>query len=150
MTCGTADNSGEKLRSLLTLCSPTSVPDVTGNTDDVATGTNFSVGNPRFNSAANEAPSSFRRFGAGAGGSDGSVDGSDGKFLGLQVWSLAGCAPFAGADIGFPVLARGKMILGKNEDYHGDGGARRINPGGRQTAYCISRRFRCLALHGGC
>jgi len=86
MTCGTADNSGERLRSLLTLYSPTSVSDGTGDADDVTTG---SVGNLRFISAANGAPSSFRRFGAGAGagagGSDGSTDGADGKFLDLQV-----------------------------------------------------------------
>jgi len=82
MTCGTADNSGEGLRSRLILCSPTSVSGGTGDAGDLTAETIFSVGNPRFISA-NGAPSRFRRF--GAGGSDGSTDGSDGKFLGLQV-----------------------------------------------------------------
>jgi hypothetical protein len=85
MTCGTADNSGERLRSLLILCSPTSVSDGTGEADDVTTGTVFSVGDLRFISAANGAPSSFRRFGAGAGGSVGGADGAGANFLGLQV-----------------------------------------------------------------
>ena len=110
MTCGTADNSGERLRSLLILC--TGVSDATGSADDVpAAETIFSLGDSRLISA-NGAPSRFRRF--RARGSDGGTDdGADGKFLGLQVWSLADCAALAGVDVVFLALARGEMILGK-------------------------------------
>ncbi len=82
MSCGSADNSGEMLRSLLTLCSLTSVSDDTGDTDDVEAKTIFSVGHPRFISA-NGAASSFRRF--EAGGSDGRAGGAGGGFLDLRV-----------------------------------------------------------------
>src|SRR6267142_4264125 len=82
MSCGTADKSGEMLRSLLILCSPTSVSDDTGDTDDVKVETIFSVGHPRFISAK-EAPSSFRCF--GAGGSGAGTNGADGRFLCIRV-----------------------------------------------------------------
>jgi hypothetical protein len=78
MSCGTVDNTGEVLRSRLIFSSPTSVLDDIGDTDDV----NFSVGHRRFISAK-ETSSNLRRF--GVGGSDGGIDGADGRFLGLQV-----------------------------------------------------------------
>ena len=115
MTCGTSDNSGETLRSLLILCE--SVSDATGNADDgpAAAETIFSLGGDSRLISANGAPSRFRRFGArrSDGGTD---DGADGKFLGLHVWSLAGCAALAGVDVVFLALARGEMIQGKKQN----------------------------------
>jgi hypothetical protein len=103
MSCGGSERSGEMLRSLLILCSPTSVSDDTGDTEDVKVEASFSVGHPCFVSATGE-PSSFRRF--GAGDSDGNADGADGIFLGFLERLLGGWAAFAGVDIGFPVVAR--------------------------------------------
>ncbi len=62
MSCGSVeDNPGEILRSFLTLCSPTSVSDDTGDTDVVEAETIFPVRDSPSVSATG-GHSSFRRF----------------------------------------------------------------------------------------
>ena len=102
--CSVEDNSGEILRSFLTLCSPTSVSDDTGDADDVEVGITFPVKGPRFVSTRG-GRSSFRRF--GGGGSDGSVnDGVDTELLNLHLVLLIGWAGFEGG-VASPPVSRG-------------------------------------------
>ena len=110
------------LRSLLILCSPTSVSDDTGDTDDMKA-IIFSVVCPRFIRVRGE-PSSFRRFGAGA--PRGSTDGTDAKFPNIHVRLLAGWAALDGFRP--RLVARKTWCCVKMEDYDVSGGARRIDP----------------------
>lgn len=98
------DSSGEILRSFLTLCSPTSVSDDTGDTDDVEAGIAFPIRDPRFVSTRG-GHSSFRRFGGWR--SDGSVnDGVDMELLNLHLLLPVGWVEFEGG-VGTPPVARG-------------------------------------------
>ena len=79
MSCGSVeDNSGEILRSFLTLCSPTSVSDDTGDRDDTEAETIFPGREPCFVSATG-GHCSFRRFG-GEGSNGIVVDSVDKEF----------------------------------------------------------------------
>jgi len=147
-SCGSIeDNSGEILRSFLTLCSPTSVSDDTGDGDEVETGIIFPVRDPRFVSTRG-GHSSFRRF--GGGGSDGSVnDGVDTELLNLHLLLLVGWAENEGG-VGTPPVARGTWSCIRKEGYYVDGCARRIDPDDSQAASCIFRRDPCPTRRGGC
>src|SRR6266852_6778913 len=148
ITCGSIeDNSGEILRSFLTLCSPTSVSDDTGDTDDVETCIIFPVRDPRFVSTRG-GHSIFRRF--GGGGSDGSVnDGVDTEFLNLHLTLLVGWTEFEGG-VGTPPVARGTWSRVRMEGYYVDGGARRINPDDSRATNWVFRRDPCPTCHGDC
>jgi hypothetical protein len=107
-------NPGEVQRSSLTLCSPTSVSDDTGDTDDVEAWIIFPVRDSRFVSTTG-GHSSFRRF--GGGGSDGSVnDGFDTELLNLLSLLLVGWAEFEGG-VGTPPVARGTRSCVRMEGY---------------------------------
>ena len=127
MSCrSVGDNSGEILRSFLTLCSPTSVSDDTGDTDDVKPGIMFPVRDPRLVSTRG-GHSSFRRF--GGGGSAGSVnDGVNTVFPNPHLLLLVGWAEFEGG-VGTPPVARGTMVL--CEDVRLLCGRRRTSHGSR-------------------
>jgi hypothetical protein len=145
--CSIEGNSGEILRSFLTLCSPTSVSDDTGDTDDVESGIIFPVRDPRFVSARG-GHSSFRRF--GGGGSDGSVDdGVDTELLNLHLLLLVGWAEFEGG-VGTPPVARGIRSCVRMECYYVDGCARRMDPDDSQATNCVLRRDPCPTRRGGC
>lgn len=97
-------NPGETLRSFLTLCSPTSVSDDTGDTDRVEAGIVFPFRDACLVSTRG-GRSSFRRF--GGGGSDGSTnDGVDTELLNLLSLLIVGWAEFEGG-VGTPPVARG-------------------------------------------
>ena len=148
MTCGSiGDNSGEILRSFLTLCSPTSVSDDTGDTDDVDAWIIFPARDPRFVSTRG-GHSIFRRF--GGGGSDGSVnDGVDTVFPDLHLTLLVGWAKFMGG-VGTPPVARGTRSCVRMEGYYVDGGARRIDPDGPQAANWVFLRGPCPTRRDDC
>jgi hypothetical protein len=114
MSCGSiGNNPGEVLRSFLTLCSPTSVSDDTGDADDVEAGITFPVSDPRFVSTGG-GHSSFRRF--GGRGSDGSVNGVDTELLNLRSLLLVGWTEFEGG-VGTPPVARGTRSCVRTEGY---------------------------------
>lgn len=127
------DSSGEILRSFLTLCSPTSVSDDTGDRGDVETGITFSVKDPCLVSTRG-GRSSFLRF--GGGGSSGSADdGVDMELLNLHLLLLVGRAKFEGG-VGTPPVARG--IRSWMEGYYVDGSAHHMDPDDSQaTNLCI-------------
>ena len=138
------DNFGEILCSFLTLCSPTSVSDDTGDRDDVEGGIVFPVRDPRFVSTRG-GHSSFRRF--GGGGSGGSVNECvDTELLNLYLLLLVGWADFEGG-VGSPPVARGRSCV-RMEGYYVDGGARRIDPDDPQAT--VFRRDPCPTRRGDC